>query len=404
MIKFEEALEIVLNTNISLGKEEIKLKKSLGRILAQDIFSDIDMPPFNKSAMDGYACRSQDINNELEVIEIIPAGKTPKMKIGKNQCAKIMTGAPLPEGADTVFIVEKSMNTSENKVKYTGASQNIDSCNAESGKTAKQNICFIGEDIKKGQKVLDKGTLIKPQHIAVMASAGCVNPTVSKKPRVAVIATGSELVEPHIKPSKSQIRNSNGAQMMAQLKQNKICAKYYGIAHDNQQTTEDIFNKAMTENDIIMLSGGVSEGDFDFVPHILKKAGFEIKFDRVAVQPGKPTTFALAGNKICFAMPGNPVSSFVQFEILLKPLLYKLMGHNLNYPQLILPMGTDFFRKKTNRLSWIPVNINEQGLVIPVEYHGSAHINGLSSAHGLIAVPIDVNTIKKGELVYVRQI
>lgn len=404
MVKFEEALEIVLATEIETGTEKVKLKKALGRILAQDIFSDIDMPPFNKSAMDGYACRAEDLFNELEIIEIIPAGKTPEKIIGKNQCAKIMTGAPLPEGADTVFIVEESSEIAENKVKFTGRSKKLDSCSAESGNKAKENICFIGEDIKKGQKVLEKGTLIKSQHIAVLASVGCVKPAVSKKPKVAVIATGSELVEPHKKPSISQIRNSNGSQMMAQLIESNVKAKYYGIADDNEQTTEEIFKKAMSESDIIMLSGGVSEGDFDFVPHILKKAGFEIKFDRIAVQPGKPTTFATNGNKICFAMPGNPVSSFVQFEILLKPLLYKIMGHNFVSNNIILPMGKDFYRKKTERLSWIPVNINEKGQIIPVEYHGSAHINGLSPAHGLIAVPIGVNSLKKGELVYVRQI
>lgn len=404
MIKLHEAYEIVISTKIKLGTENIELQNSLGRVLAEDVFSDLNMPPFDKSAMDGFACRYQDLYNELEQIEVIPAGKMPEKTIGKNQCSKIMTGAPIPKGADTVFIVEDSKEISPNKIIYTKPKPEIDICSTESGNAGKSNICLIGEDIQQGAKVLDKGILIKPQHVAVLASVGCVKPLVSKRPRIAVIATGSELVEPEIKPTLSQIRNSNGSQMMAQLNNLNVDANYYGIAIDDEKATQDIFDKAMSENDIIMLSGGVSEGDFDFVPKILRNAGFEIKFDRVAVQPGKPTTFATAENKICFGMPGNPVSSFVQFELLLKPLLYKLMKHDVKLLNVILPMASDFTRKRAGRFSWIPVTISEKGEVEVIDYHGSAHINGLVFADGLIGIPIGIKSLKKGELINVRQI
>ena len=404
MIKFEQAYETVMSFTEKIGAERITLENSLGRVLAEDVFSDINMPPFDKSAMDGFACRSEDLYNELDVVEIIPAGKIPEKIIAENQCAKIMTGAPLPKGADTVFIVEHSRQTAENKVVYTKKRSDINICNTEVSKTTKSNICYIGEDINKGDKILSKGTIIKPQHIAVLATVGCVEPLVSKQVRVGVIATGSELVEPDKTPSVSQIRNSNGSQMVSQLTGMNVIANYYGIAEDDEQITYDIIKKAKEENDIVMLSGGVSMGDFDFVPVILKKLGFEIKFDRVAVQPGKPTTFAAAKNKFCFGMPGNPVSSFVQFELLAKPFIYKLMGADFKTWNIIMPLAKEYSRKRDARLSWIPVNFTENGEILPVEYHGSAHINGLIPADGIMPVPVGTKILKKGALVNVRPI
>ena len=403
MIKFEDAYKIVINSEVKIKTETVELQSSLGRVLAEDVFSDINMPPFDKSAMDGFACRAEDIYNELEIIEVIPAGYMPTKTIGKNQCAKIMTGAPLPKGANTIFIVEDSQENG-NKVRYTKPQPEVDACSVESSNVSKSNICSIGEDVEKGIKVLEKGTIIKAQHIAVMASVGYVQVLVSKKVTVGVIATGSELVEPEKIPAVSQIRNSNGSQMVAQLNAMNVNPKYYGIAEDDEQKTFDIMQKAKNECDMIMLSGGVSMGDFDFVPIILKQIGFEIKFDRVAIQPGKPTTFATGNGKFCFGMPGNPVSSFVQFELMAKPLLFRMMGAEYKALNLHLPLAEDFSRRRAERLSWIPVNINEKGEVATIKYNGSAHINGLTPADAIMAIPIGIKSLKKGEKVNVRQI
>ncbi len=400
MIQFEQAFEMLMSETYCLGEESVELQESLGRVLAEDVFSDIDMPPFIKSAMDGFACRKEDIDNKLKIVEVIPAGKIPENEIEENQCAKIMTGAPLPKGADTVFIVEESEETQDGYVEYIKP----DIKKKESKYKRKSNICKLGEDIKKGTKVLSKGILLKSQHISVMATVGHVSPIVSIQPKVGVIATGSELVEPEIKPGISQIRNSNGSQMIAQLNAMNVVSNYYGIAEDDEQITYDIIHKASVENDVVMLSGGVSMGDFDFVTLILKKLGFEIKFDSIAVQPGKPTTFACANKKFCFGMPGNPVSSFIQFEMMAKPFLYKLMGHNFRPPVLKIPLGKDYFRKRAQRLAFVPVNFTESGEVLPVEYHGSAHINGLVPAEGIMKVPVGKDRINKGELIDVRQI
>jgi molybdopterin molybdotransferase len=266
------------------------------------------------------------------------------------------------------------------------------------------NICYLGEDIKTGNVVLEKGTLIKSQHIATMSSVGYTETLVYRKPKVAVIPTGDEIVEPHIKPSISQIRNSNGSQLVAQLKTMGIEANYFGIARDTENATMDLIQKAYEENDVVLLTGGVSMGDFDLVPEILRSLKFELLFESIAVQPGKPTVFGKREDKYCFGLPGNPVSSFVQFELLTKPLLYLLMGRKYKPFNFKLPLGRDYRRKKAIRLSWVPAIFTDEGTVVPVEYHGSAHINGLGPADGIMAVPIGVTELKKGEIIDVRQI
>ncbi len=404
MIKFEEAYKIVSEAGIKLSTENVILNESLGHVLAEDVKSDMNMPPFDKSAMDGYACKQSDKNNKLEVVEIIPAGKIPGKTIGKNQCSKIMTGAMVPKGADCVIMVEHVEKISSNKIKYIKPIPDINVREVETSNKPNVNICYTGEDIKTGNVVLKNGTLIKAQHIATMASVGCTEPLVYRKPKVAVIPTGDEIVEPHIKPNVSQIRNSNGSQIVAQLKTMGIEANYFGIARDAENATLNLIQKAYEKNDVVLLTGGVSMGDFDLVPEILKNLKFELLFESIAVQPGKPTVFGKRGSKYCFGLPGNPVSSFVQFELLTKPLLYLLMGRKFKPYNFKLPLGMDYKRKKARRLSWVPAVFTDEGTVIPVEYHGSAHIHGLGQADGIMAVPIGVAEMKKGEFIDVRQI
>jgi len=404
MITSEKAYQLTQETNYLTKTEQVPLPQLIGRVLAEDIFSDLNMPPFNKSAMDGFACRAEDLENELEIIEVIPAGKMPEKIIGKNQAAKIMTGAPVPEGANAVFMVEESRMTENNTVFHQYGDPKADSCATPGKIKPGTNIVDLGQDIQTGDKIMNKGTFIKPQHIAALASVGATNPLVYKLPKVGIIATGTELVEPSVTPNPSQIRNSNGSQMLAQLASVGIVGTYYGIAEDTEEKTTELFQKAISENEIVLISGGVSMGDFDYVPKIMKELGFQIKFDRVAVQPGKPITFAVAENKFLFGMPGNPVSSFVQFELLAKPFIYKIMNANFEQKELYLPIDEDYKRKKSTRLGWIPVCFNTNGTVSRVKYNGSAHINGLLGADGLMAVPTGINSLKKGDKVYVRQI
>jgi molybdopterin molybdotransferase len=390
MITIEKAYDIVLQSAYKLETEKILFTDSLGRILAEDVKSDIEMPPFDKSAMDGYACRKEDLNNILEIIEVIPAGKTPEKTIGKNQCANIMTGAPIPDGADCVVQVEFTEETKEGFVKINETPK-------------KNNISFQGEDVKVGTKVLNKGIKIEAQHIAVFAALGYTDALVYKQPKVGIISTGDELVEPYNTPSLSQIRNSNGYQLIAQVKACGAIANYIGIAEDTPEDTYDKVSKALNENDIVLLTGGVSMGTFDFVPQVLEKAGVKIEFDAIAVKPGKPTTFGMADKKFCFGLPGNPVSSFIQFDLLVKPLIYNLMGQDYKPLDIRMPMGVEYKRKNEDRKIFFPIII-ENGEIFPVDYHGSAHIHALSGAHGIIAMEIGKKEIKKGEMIHVRQL
>ncbi len=389
MISFEEAYKIVKNSIVVKGTEKVPFLNSVNRILAEDVKSDIEMPPFDKSAVDGYACRAEDLDMSLDIIETVQAGQTPEKIVGKGQCTQIMTGAPVPEGADTIVMVEYT-EIKDNKVIIKR-------------KQSKTNIAYRAEDVKFGQTVLKKGIIIKPQHIAVFASVGYTEVLVYEKVKIGIISTGDELTEPDKKPGLSQIRNSNSYQLMVQAKETGCNPTYYGIAKDTYEDTYEKVTKALSENDVLILSGGVSVGEFDFVPEVLKKAGIKILFDSIAVTPGKPTTFGKSDTKFCFGLPGNPVSSFVQFELLAKPFLYGMSGHEYKIPEIKLPVAKDFTRKRTSRKAFIPINI-VNGELVPLEYHGSAHIHSLSFADGIISYPVGVDTLKKGELVDVRQI
>lgn len=382
MLLFEQALKIVLDTACLLGSERVGLTAALNRILAEDVKSDIDMPPFDKSLRDGFACRRSDLANELTIVETIPAGYVPRKTVGAKQCAKIMTGSIIPAGADCVIMKEYVESPTENTIRFTG-------------QESSDNICRKAEDIKAGDIVLRKGSRIGPQHIAVLATVGKAKPLVAKRPNVAVISTGNELVEPSFKPGPSQIRNSNSFQLAAQV--DNICAavRNYGIAKDRAGDIENMFRIAAEENDVVIISGGISAGDFDIVPEILKQNNVKILFEKIAVQPGKPTIFGVSENIYCFGLPGNPVSSFVQFELLVKPFLYKLMGHDYRHRNIRMPLDESIKRKETTRQSWIPVIITEAKTAKPVEYHGSGHINALCDADGFIKFDIGVAEIKK---------
>jgi len=391
MISIETALELILGNVRETSKERVNINDALNRVLAEDVFSDVDMPPFNKAAVDGYACRKEDIGNELEVLGTISAGQVPFFSVGKNQCTKIMTGAMVPEGADVVLMVELTRKTDAGKITFDGE------------KTS-SNIALKAEEVRVGDKIMEKGTLIKPQHIPVLASVGCVNPLVSQKPKVAVMSTGDELVEPSENPTPGKIRNSNSYQLVAQLIAMGCEARYMGIIPDDEAITDEVISAYLGRNDMIILTGGISMGEFDYVPAVLKKNNVEILFQKVAIKPGRPTIFGSTKDCYVFGLPGNPVSSFVTFEVFAKPLLYKMMGMTLKPLEVVLEMGVDFFRKKDDRPEFLPVQIVSSDKVIPVRYTGSAHVHALTYATGLMLISKGVQFVKKGSKVNVRPI
>lgn len=391
MITFEEALAIVKNVAVKPVIEQVMLDKAVGRVLAEDICSDVEMPPFNKAAVDGYACRRAELPGPFEVLEVVPAGVLPQFPVGSGQCSKIMTGAMVPEGADTMIMVEHTETLPDGRIRFLKE------------KTS-SNIAWRAEDVKEGQQVLQKGILLKPHHIAILASVGSANPAVYRRPVIGIISTGDELVEPWAKPGPGQIRNSNAHQLMAQARAIGLPVEYIGIATDTPGGTRKMMQEGFERCDILLLTGGVSMGDFDYVPDVMVELGVTILFKSIAVQPGRPTVFGTRGEQFLFGLPGNPVSSFVQFELLVKQLAFRLMGHDFKPAVVKLPMALEYNRKKAERKSFMPVRINSSGKIEPLDYHGSAHIHSYEGADGIMAMEIGETHIEAGALRDVRQL
>ena len=389
MIDFREAYEIV-QTNLRhvTEIEETDLINCVGRVLARNIAADRPAPPFNRVAMDGYACRKEDIGKELTVLEVVPAGKKPEKVIGPGECSKVMTGCPLPEGAQMVFMVEISEERDDGKVVCTTPEKAVNS----------ENYAKIGEDAVSGTILLYHGTFIEAKHIHTLAAVGISKVPVFRRPVVGIIATGDELVEPENSPLPHQIRNSNGYSLYAQMEKIGARVKYYGIVEDDAQKTLEILKKADKECDVVLMSGGVSEGDFDFVPEAMRNAGYNILFDKVKIKPGKPTTFAISKNSVCFGMPGNHVSTFVIAEILVKPYLFSAMSSNYKPKTVRTAISTGFTRKRTVRMEYIPVKFNPDGTASVLKYHGSGHLTSLVETDGFVAIQSGVAEIEKGAL------
>lgn len=390
MIDQKTALKIVLRHSHSLGSEKIGLTETLGRVLAENVRSDVDIPAFDRSAMDGFAVNSKDRSETFEVIEDIPAGKVPKKKIEPGQCARIMTGAMLPRDADKVIKVEDTKLMSNDKCQMSNAG-------------GKSNTSKRGEDVRKGQLILKKGAKIRPQEAALLATVGKNPVKVTRLPRIAVISTGSELVEPSNVPKLGQIRNSNGSMLLVQLKRRGIDGKYLGIARDNFAATKKLVQKGLKASDILLLSGGVSVGDYDFVREVLKSCGVKIHFNQIAIKPGKPTVFGTKGQKLVFGLPGNPVSVLVVFELFVVPAIDKIVGRKTTSqftPQKLL---SDFARKDIKREQYYPVRISSKGAQ-PLEFHGSAHMHALTQSNGIVRIKAGIKRLPKGTRVYVRPI
>ncbi len=389
MGKFDEIQNKIKSLQPVFKTEVVDLESCFNRILQEDIFADGDMPPFHKSAVDGYACHSEDLANELEVQETIQAGTVPSKTIGKNQCSKIMTGAMVPAGCDCVFMVEDAEETGENRVRCTNPN-------------TRKNICYQGEDYLTGEILIRKGTIINVSQMAVLAGVGKTKVKVSAMPNIAVIATGSELVEPHEKPQPGKIRNSNARQLVSQLQKMNLEASYQGLAKDNFEELTTLFRKILETHDFVIFTGGASVGDFDFIPEILQQQGFEIFWTRTGMKPGNPMTFSQKGEKYVIGLSGNPVSSLVQFELIAKPAIYRLLGAEYRPPRIKAPLSFNFKQKKAERLILIPVTINANGEVESIPFNGSAHINSLVYANALMEVQPGQTEINLGENVYVR--
>jgi len=391
MIQFEQALKTILSNTNALPAEKIDIDDSVGRILMEDIYSDIDIPPFNKSAMDGYAVKAIDIKvvpAGLKCIGAIEAGGVFKKKIDRGECVKIMTGAMLPADTDSVVMVEDTEQSGDH---------------VEIKKSVKkwQNVCFQGEDIRKIQKLLAKRKEISISDIALLATTGRRFIKAIKTPEVALLNTGGEIVPLGQRLTGKKIYNSNGPQLLTLLKSDGIDPYFLGIAKDKVQELTKAIKKGL-EKDALLISGGVSMGDYDLVPDVLKGLGVKKIFHKVNIKPGKPLFFGRLKNKIVFGIPGNPVSNFLAYILLIRPALYKMMGKSSPTPVFRQGILDREFRHKRGRKHFILAKITKKDphyAVTPVRSHGSADILALSRADGFMVADKDAKVIKRGSKV-----
>lgn len=392
MLEFEQARSLILKNASKLETEKVLTDDSVGRFLSENIFSGINMPPYNKSAMDGYALRARDLKSiptRLKCVGLIQAGRVVRGKafrIKAGECVKIMTGAPVPESCDTVVMVEDT-RTRKGYVEILKAVKKS------------KNICLKGEDIRKGKKVLNRGRIISLQDIALLASVGRQFVKVVKKPRVAVLNTGGEIVAAGNRLGKGEVYNSNGPQLLSLLKSDGINADFLGIAKDKPAELMKAIRIGL-EYDVFLISGGVSMGDYDLVPGTLKTLGVKEIFHKVRTKPGKPLFFGRTEKTIVFGIPGNPVSNFLVYQIYVHPALHKMMGRRMSEPGFEFGFAGKAYHQKTGRRHFVMSKISKDDkgryLVTPMSGHGSADIMTMSRADGFMIVDADVPTVKAG--------
>lgn len=394
-----DAQKIVLDATPVLGLEKISILDALGRVLGEDIIAERDNPPWDNSAMDGFAVRWEDIKQEhviqkpvaLSIIEDVPAGKMPSKTVGSGQAIRIMTGAPIPKGADTVLKVEDTEHTPE-AVRVFKPEQKG------------SNIRPQGEDVRKGECIIAKGTQIRPGEAGMLAILAKSFVFVYQRPRVAILSTGDELADLDERFSEEKIINSNSYGIAAAVQDAGGIPFLLGIARDNPAALKEKISHGLTA-DILVLSGGVSMGDYDFTKAVFRDLGAEMNFWKLAIRPGQPLAFGKIQGKLAFGLPGNPVSSMVTFEQLVRPAMLKMSGHRSYGRPLVQAVFQEKFSKRTDRRHFLRGVLTREDGVFKVRTtgdQGSGILTSMVKANCLIDVPVEVERLNPGDLVTVQ--
>jgi molybdopterin molybdotransferase len=381
--------------------------------LAEDIHSDSHIPGFDNSAMDGYAVKSLDIVGAsktkpkiLNVINDLKAGDVPKKILRNNQAIRIMTGAVIPKGADSVIMVEDTSLVTSNQKPVTRKKEFVEIYKAVKNG---ENVRKAGEDIKRGEQVIQKGTLLKSGHIGILASLGKAQFKVIRKPKVAVLATGDEVIDVGEKLTLGKVRSSNTYTLCSQILKCGGTPINLGIAKDKLRLLETKIRQGLN-CDIILTSGGVSVGDYDLVKDVLAKIGTNIRFWKIAMRPGKPLAFGTISakdgkNKLVFGLPGNPVSSMVSFEIFVRPAILKMLGQRNDEVKEVKAVLEEDIKKKPGFRYFLRAQTRWEGgiyLTKTTGPQGSGILKSMAMANSLIILEEDDEIVNKGTKVTVR--
>jgi len=387
LLSCDEAIRIVDESlaGARLPAECVPVREALGRVLAQDQVSRLDLPPFDRSAMDGYATPEGDDGPEYRLVGTVGAGEVSAAPLALGTAVKVMTGAPVPWGTGRVVRVEDAQ------------------CDGRTVRVLRyapeRYVAAQGEDVRVGDGVLEAGTVLGPLDVANLVSCGIAIVEVARRPRLAIASTGDEIVDDPENLAPGRIMNANGPLLRA-------LAGYHGLdvvsettVPDRPEDTIEALRSAVEAADIVAVSGGVSVGDFDYVPGAMADLGLVPRFAGVAIKPGKPVTYASGGRAAVFGLPGNPVGVYVTFHLFVLRAVARMVGSAPGLREVALEMGPGYSRRDAERREFVPARLGEMATVEPLEYHGSAHLMALSRMDGLFVVPEGVAEVPAGSRV-----
>ena len=397
VLSVEDALSRILGAVDVLSSESVAILDAVGRVLAEQVFADSDIPPLANSAMDGFAVRAEDLVEEpvrLRVVGYAAAGHLAGVSVGRGQAVRIMTGAPLPDGADTVVRFEDTDTDADwvdvLRVPHPGA-----------------NARPAGEDVRAGQLVMKPGKVLRPQEVGMLAALGRMSVSVVRQPRVAIIATGDEIVAPDQEPGPGQIRDANSYGVAAQVQQNGGQVVVLGIAQDEESLVRQQMRAALAENvDIVVTSGGVSVGDFDLVKKVLASEG-EMHFWSINMKPARPLAFGVVYNSAAspprrvplLGLPGNPVAAMLSMELFGRPALLKMQGFTDWSRPIVKARICEPIKRKDGRRHYLRVRLEhtESGLLASLTGgQGSGILSSMVQADGLAVIPESVDHLPVG--------
>ena len=380
MITVEKALRIVTREIHPLRSERIPLTDAMGRVLAEDIVADSHMPPFDRSQMDGYAVKAADTEGAPVILKLVgesAAGRGWHKTLKPGEAVRIMTGAPLPSGADAVQKIELT-NEHEGTVMIEAAT------------ATGRYIVHKGKEIRKGRAVLKRGTALTAANVSIPAAFGYARVTVAKRPRVAILSTGTEIVDVARRPKRDQIRNSNSLMLKALCEESGAIAAVLPTVDDSLSELKDRISDGVRTADIIVTTGGVSVGKYDLTKLALSELGAEIYFERLRLKPGKPTVFAKLRRSYIFGLPGNPVSAAVTFHLFVRTMIRGMQGASHPMLKSGYAVASGGFKATPERDAYMPGKLGTDGegrlTVTPIAFHGSSDFIGFASAEALVPV------------------